>query len=116
MGYMCHHAIVVTASDDDLIAAAHAKAINLGMSVSPITNVVTNGYRSFLVAPDGSNEGWGTSDCGDGQRDAFVSYLRDLAWEDGSSRLGWVEVQFEDDYDDTAIVRGYRARLGRVQT
>jgi hypothetical protein len=62
MGYMRHHAIIVTSWKRELLEQAHARAVELGMSVSEVTGEVTNSYRSFLVAPDGSKEGWDTSD------------------------------------------------------
>lgn len=105
MGYMRHHAIVVTSSAPELLKAAHAKAVELGMSVTNLTAEVTNGYRSFLVAPDGSNEGWRESDAGDARRDQFTAWLDEQRYDDDSTSLGWVEVQFNDDEHETAIVR-----------
>ncbi len=105
MGYMRHHAIVVTSSAPKLLKAAHVKAVELGMSVTGITPEVTNGYSSFLVAPDGSKEGWAESDAGDVRRDQFTAWLDDQRYDDDSTSLGWVEVQFDDDEHETAIVR-----------
>lgn len=105
MGYMRHHAIVVTSWKDELIEAAHAKAVGLGACVTEITPEVTNGYRSFLVAPDGSKEGWDASTAGDARRAELVAWLDEQRYSDGSTSIGWVEVQFDDDDDDTHIVR-----------
>ena len=105
MGYMCHHAIVVTSWKGELLDQAHGKAVELGMSVSAVTNEVTNGYRSFLVAPDGSKEGWGTSDEGDAARAAFIEWLDEQRYEDRSTALQWVVVQYGDDELDTHVVR-----------
>lgn len=105
MGYMCHHAIVVTSWQHDLLEQARAKAVELGMSVSEITPEVTNGYRSFFVAPDGSKEGWDTSDNGDAARDALVAWLDAQRYDDDSTPLAWVEIQFGDEELVTAIVR-----------
>ena len=110
MGYMCHNAIIVTSWNKDLLEQAHAKAIDLGMSVSEITAEVTNRYRSFLVAPDGSKEGWDTSDLGDSRRDELVAWMDDQRYEDDSTSLGWVEVQFADENLETRIVRDSDAR------
>jgi hypothetical protein len=102
---MRHHAIVVTSWKDDLLEQAHAKAVELGMSVSAITDPVTNDYRSFLVAPDGSKEGWDTSDKGDVARAAFIEWLDAQRYEDRSTALNWVVVQFGDDERETRIIR-----------
>lgn len=105
MGHMRHHAIVVTTWNHELIDQAHAKAVELGMSVSNVTSEVTNGFRSFLVAPDGSKEGWDQSDQGDQQRDAFIEWLDEQRYEDRSTALDWVVVQFGDDNRKPAIIR-----------
>lgn len=111
MGYMRHHAIIVTSSlpdremGADYIDLAHAKAVELGMSVTSVTDEVTNGYRSFLIAPDGSKEGWGESDAGDSRRAAMIEYLDSQRYDDGSSPLDWVVVQFGDDEMITRIIR-----------
>jgi hypothetical protein len=109
MGYMCHHAIIVTAGDYDKadhdLRAAHAKAIELGCSVTPITEKVTNGYRSFLVAADGSKEGWPESDRGDSQRAELIAFMETTRYEDLSGPLDWVEVQYGDDDGETKIMR-----------
>jgi len=105
MGYMRHHAIVVTSWKTALLNEAWLRAKELGMSVTNITDEVTNGYRSFLIAPDGSKEGWDTSDKGDTNRNRIIEWLDAQRYEDGSTSIGWVEVQFADDDADTRIVR-----------
>lgn len=116
MGHMRHHAIIVSAFQGERIEAAHARAVELGMSVTSITDVVTNGYRSFLIGPDGSKEGWGTSDEGDLKRASMVEYLDAQRHDDDSSSIQWVVVQYGDDELKTRIVRDgddhRRARYG----
>lgn len=104
MGYMRHHAIVVTSWKGELLKRAHKAAVELGMSVSGITDEVTNGYRSFLIAPDGSKEGWTTSDNGDAQRAQLLDWLDAQRYDDDSTPLEWVVVQFGDDDLNTRIV------------
>ena len=104
MGYMRHHAIVVSSCDDRLIEAAHKEAAAIGLDVTNIVGPVVNGYRSFCVVPDGSKEGWSASDEGDANRAAFIEWCREQAFDDGSSLLEWVEVQFADDYLETAVL------------
>lgn len=91
MGYILHHAIVVTGFASKS-AEAYARAPeDLRTAFSEIQ---CNGYRSFLVCPDGGKEGdgWagGTSDQGDAARERFKAHLRALEIE-------WVEVAFGHD-------------------
>jgi hypothetical protein len=84
MGTFIHDAIVVCDYDqgaDDLgllgsMSRIHAKAVELcGDTVTSLTDPVTNGYRSFLIGPDGSKEGWGTSEEYNLKRDHFLTWL-----------------------------------------
>lgn len=106
MGYMVHHAIVVTSSITELIEEAQREAFRIfGTLVTPIVESNVNGYRSFLVAPDGSKEGWDESDLGDRRRSRFVAWLRSKYYSDGSSSLKWVEVQYGDAKNNTRAKR-----------
>lgn len=106
MGYMVHHTIVVSSCNDALLDKAYLKAQEIfGDQVSNVVESVVNGYRSFFIAPDGSKEGWKDSDYGDMRRDEFVAWLDEQRYEDGSTSLGWVEVQFDDDELDTKVIR-----------
>jgi hypothetical protein len=101
MGYMRHHAIVVTTWNRQQAERAHAKATELGMQVSEIITSHTNAQESFFVAPDGSKEGWSESDTGDQRRDAFIEFLRN----DPDAYCHFAEVELDSDGD--------AARLGR---
>lgn len=111
MGYMRHHAVIVTSMHDELLDEARSKAIeffeekDMVQLVSPIVFGVMNGYRSFLVAPDGSKEHWEHSDRAEQARIAFVGWLAKQRYNDGSSPIEWVEVQFADDYARPKILR-----------
>jgi hypothetical protein len=105
MGYMRHHVIVVSSWDDKLIALAHDEATKIFPHVSGIVLSECNAYKSFFVPPDGSKEGWDDSDKGDKRRNTFVTWLKKQAFEDGSTSLNWVEVQYDDDENETLIVR-----------
>jgi hypothetical protein len=105
MGYMRHHAIVVTGYDDR-VTEAHRRAADVFLP-GQVTEVVVspvNDYRSFMVATDGSKEGWSESDDGDDRRAAFVGWLNDQRYGDGSSPFDWVVVQYGDDDLETAVV------------
>jgi hypothetical protein len=110
MGYLRPTAIIVGASYGDHIERAHEKALSIfdqrgfGQLVSEIVDGVTNHERSFLVAWDGSKEGWDDSDTGDACRAEFVAWLYEQAYDDGSSPLDWVELQYGgDDREVSAI-------------
>lgn len=97
MGRIAHHAIVVTTWKPELLVEAHRKAEEFGCAVSSIVVSPINGYRSFLVAPDGSKEGWSDSDRGDEQRDKFIAWMNSKAYDDGSNALRWAEVFYGED-------------------
>lgn len=110
MGYMRHHTIVVTGMvyefDRHLsIGMVHEKAKSIFKWVSPLSPRAVNGFISFFIPPDGSKEGWSESDEGNAERDKFIQYLDSIMYEDGSSPVDWVEVQFGDDELETKVVR-----------
>lgn len=105
MGYMRHHAIVVTSFDRKKLEQAFQRAQAIGdMITTDIAESATNGYRTFCVVPDGSKAGWPESEHGDSCRDEFKRWLRAQAFEDGSSVLAWIEVMYGDDNHEVAIV------------
>lgn len=116
MGYMRHHAIVVTSWDKEALTKAHAQAqkmfdpvsaacVSKGSSVvSAVVDAGLNGYRSFLIAPDGSKEGWPESDAYDLARAEFVKWLNAQRHEDGSTLLQFAEVFFGDSGKERAAV------------
>lgn len=113
MGYIRHNAIVVTgmhewSHDSSLLTIfdAHVAAENAGCRlVSPVVGPGTNGTSSFLVAPDGSKEGWTESDEQDQARDRFVAWLRE---QDPEGYFDWVEVVLGSDDQEALIERsGY---------
>jgi hypothetical protein len=105
MGYMRHHAIVVTSWNSGMLEMAHSKAKEIFQQVAPITPETVNGYVSFLIAPDGSKEGWDHSDTGDRCRDEFIAWLDSQRYEDNSTSLQYVEIQFGDDNGFADILR-----------
>lgn len=84
MGYVRHDAILVTSMFEEHIAKAHESAKQIFTTVSDLLPSRMNGYRSFLVPPDGSKEGWPDSDTGDRRRADFRKwvkcYIDTLGW------------------------------------
>ena len=97
MGYIKHHAIVVTSWDDKTIEKAWWKAHEFGCNPSKIVGPYTNGYGSFLIPPDGSKEGWTGSYDGDAARHCFKNWLNTQGYDDDSTSLEWVEVSYGSD-------------------
>lgn len=123
MGYMCHHMIVVTTFDEDLIQLAHEKAAEIFgrpnhhgqiVGVTPIMKSPVNFYYSFFVPTDGSKEGWGDSDQGDQHRDEFIAWLESQRYEDQSSPYDWAEVQYGDDDKDNRMLRHNDQMAGAI--
>ena len=90
MGYIRHNAILVTGWNVH-VDEAHKMALSIFpcAQVTDVTREVINGYKSFLVAPDGSKEGWADSDDGDSRRADFIRRLETTDWY-----LDWVEVRY----------------------
>ena len=104
MGYMAHNAIIVTSWNHEGIEQAAKKATELGLLVTPVSAEGVNGYKSFMVCPDGSKEGWAPSNEGDIKRSEFRDYLNSVTYEDGSSSMEWVEIRYGSDDDAASIV------------
>ena len=95
MGWIVHHAIIVTAHGDSDITRAREEARRLFQGyVSDVIESPINGYWSFLIPPDGSKEGWPESDAGDAQRAQFHAWIAAQAYEDGSNSFDVVEVAY----------------------
>lgn len=103
MGRIKHDAIVLT-GQTALIAPVHSMAVahfdGSAVNVSNITEYGINDTSSFLIAPDGSKEGWPPSDEGDRLRESFVGWL-----QVEGPLINWIEVRFGGDEPDMAWVR-----------
>lgn len=113
MGYIRDHCIVVVGCYGDYLDKAHTEAIRIFPWVSPISPAAVNHSRAFFIPPDGSKEGWAESETGDNQRDQFVTYLRSLAYKDGSSPLAWVEVRVSDDEGEIWVEQHHHSSTKR---
>ena len=108
MGYIRHDAIVVTSWANKYILPAIHKAEELGLNVSNITESSTNGYCSFLIAPDGSKEGWPESDKGDTARDEWKTWAHNQR-DAEKLWIDWVHISYAGDEEkDTKIVEHHK--------
>lgn len=93
MGFIAHHAVIVTSYNLEDIKGLQARARELGACVSEVSPMVTNRYYSFCVFPDGSKEGWEDSKVGDTVRHQVIEGAQTLGME-------WVEVCFGRDIEE----------------
>lgn len=111
---MRHHAIIITSQNSESISMAHVKALVMftqlkymcGMKceiVSPVLKTI-NRVHTFIIAPDGSKEGWEESEVGNIQRDKYIEWLKNQIDEDGSSSLDWIVIQYGDDDNETKVI------------
>lgn len=110
MGHHVHHALLVTSWKVKAVKVAHerAKAIltshqvepdnGYAKLVTPITKGVINNFASFAIVPDGSKEGWSTSNAVDAARSEIVAMLREMVATD--QWLDFIEVSFGGDEGD----------------
>lgn len=105
MGYVRHHAIIVTSWNCELLWEAFEKAKSIFPELSSMIESEINRYTSFFIPPDGSKEGWDKSDEGDSRRKDFINWLNKQRYEDGSTALDWLEVQYGDDEGESKVIR-----------
>ncbi|MCP4903003.1 MAG: hypothetical protein GY906_39065 [bacterium] len=111
MGWIRHHAIIVTSWDTEAFERARDKAHEIFKGLAPEAMASeSNGYRTFLIPPDGSREGWSESETGDSRRAHFIEWLDAQRHSDDSSPFDWVEVQYGDDQFETEIVNDSDAK------
>jgi len=99
MGTQRHHAIVISGQEDHLMVAAHNMAVSLELPTTPIVRARYNGWSSFCVVPDGSNEGWVESNLMDESRAVLIRWLT------AHRQFDWIEVSFADEQGPSKILR-----------
>lgn len=120
MGYVVHHAIVVTGIlYGGHMERAHEEASRVFSWVSPICPETVNGTVAFFIPPDGSKEGWDASNDGDDRRAAFIEWMDTQRFSDGSCPLDWVEIEYGGDSHDALVIahgdEAARKRPGKLQ-
>ncbi|MEZ4926579.1 MAG: hypothetical protein R3A50_09900 [Saprospiraceae bacterium] len=114
MGYFKHHAIIVTGWRDEM-DEIHRKAKEVfektfendpydaphaSRLVSEIVDSLSNGTRSFFIAPDGSKSGWATSNNADKAREEFLDWLKK-----SYAGIDYVEIYYGGDDEHQGIYR-----------
>ena len=106
MGTIKHNAIIVTGWDKTNMNTIRKKAKEIfkkhfenvqkgNKLVSNLVPSLMNEDFSFFIAPDGSKEGWQTSNNGDSAREEFIDYLS------GQKRCNYIEIYFGGDFQET---------------
>lgn len=81
MGYIRNKCIVVSGWDAKRVSKARDKALifyaenGIEELVGDLIPHAMNGGAAFLIAPDGSKEGWETSNKGDTAEAEFIAFL-----------------------------------------
>lgn len=100
MGYIKHNAVVCTTYSKEYAVQANKKAkeifekyeVGFEKLVSEILEYVINTGYSFFIAPDGSKEGWETSNkCNDARKE-FLNWI-----EESNNHCDFIEVTFGGD-------------------
>ena len=106
MGYLKHHAIVVSSWRKTEMYAAHEKANDIfgkvssfgypsaEVLVSDMMTGIANEQYTFFIAPDGSKEGWEPSNDCDDAREEFLNWLRD-----SQLFVDYVQISFGGDFE-----------------
>jgi len=92
MGYIAHDTITVATwrtEQDDQLAAFRASLPEdwRRLLIGPIP-AAANSESFWTFLPDGSKEGWGTSNVGDEHREAFLNLLREMGADHVHVRWG----------------------------
>lgn len=96
MGIIINQSIVVCSFSDKIIETAYNQAMQLfeDVNVSNLSNKGINGIRSFCVFPCGSKYGWIQAENHEQKLKEFVKFLNAMAYDDGSSPVEFVLVEF----------------------
>lgn len=118
MGYIAHHALVITDYDGNgtlapwqVIVEDFRREYDLERYIVGPIGPFTNGYVSYIYAPDGSKEGWDTSDEHDANRRALIDLLSNPN-ADWKSRPDFALVRFGGDESELATIEMHDEMCG----
>lgn len=100
MGYIKHDSIIVVGFDERVLKAHDKAIVQFKGLVSNLVEGGMNGYVSFFIGPDGSNEGWEESDAFDMKRIKYKKFL-------DKSELTWAHVVLGSDYKEDTKIEDY---------
>ena len=98
MGYVNHHALIISSWNKEILEKIHAKSLELMPDITTeVKPYVVNGGGSFAVLPDGSKEGWSESDEYDDKRNDLIDFFDQFNYEDGSNPVRWCLASFDEE-------------------
>ena len=112
MGYIKHNAIIVTGWEKTSMEAVHSKAkeifkegfkqdnTNGDQLISELILGLANTQYTFMVAPDGSKEGWATSNFGDEAREELLNWI-----SKSNYYCDYIEIRFGGDDELEGVIR-----------
>ena len=117
MGMIQHKALLVTSCDRPKLMKARRKAVKLfdKNNITPITGAGMNGYETFVVVPCGSKLGWEPSQKHHSAMEVFIEFLNEMAYDDGSSPIDYVEVNYGE-FPLTANHNGIEASVPKFES
>lgn len=92
MGYIRHHAIILTHYDRAEIDDARRFAELCNLNPTPVSESPYNGYLTFFIPPDGSKEGWSQSNDGNEERKRLKQFIRKR-----HQYMDWTEISYGGD-------------------
>ena len=78
MGTIIHNAIIITGIDDDLDSVRELAIDIFDYPIPELAYGKANGYVSLFIPPDGSKEGWETSNQFNEMREGFIKGVKTL--------------------------------------
>jgi hypothetical protein len=100
MGYLRYECIVVNGwSAEEVLNAYRIALLECGTLVSSIVLHPSNGGASFLIAPDGSKEGWVDSDISETARKSFITRIELLG-----IKVDWALIRMGGDDDEFRVL------------
>lgn len=109
-----HHAILITTRHRKFIEELRLKAKEFflkGMQaktghslVGEITPSIIGDFYTMVIFPDGSKEGYETSEEADNIRGKIIASIKELNQKAGNQELSFVEISYGSDTEPAAII------------
>lgn len=94
MSEILHEAIIVTSWSAEKLKIARSIALSHNLPCSEFVRSPVNGYASFMIATDGSKEGWEAAAVARKNRDKWVAWVKRYNAGKGCQCLEWVHVEY----------------------
>jgi len=97
MGTIQHNAVIATTWDNEKFDAMIEWINQLSDREKELfvaRKSWVNSYRTIILTPDGSKEGWPESDAGDNLRNRFLTRLHRDGYEDGGNCWDFVHIGY----------------------